>query len=217
MTARLVLSHQSGLSNWPAKDDNGKFKLNFTPGTQYGYSGQAYEYLKEVIESISSKSIDVVLQEEVLEPLQINDMYFKGHEAIVKYGANGHKKYIPSDILLAEKTMVAYTLQTTSEALAKFAIALLERKGLKKETYDEMFKVHSERADGMKWGLGVAIEKTLLGISYGHNGSTNRGFISNLVFYEDSGSGFTVLTNSQMGGWLSLPLLNEYLILGNPN
>ena len=217
MTARLVLSHQSGLSNWPEKDGNGKFKLNFTPGTQYGYSGQAYEYLKEVIESITSKSIDDVLLEEVLEPLQLNDMYFKGNDVILKYGANGHKKYIPSDILLATKTMVAYTLQTTSDALAKFAIALRERKGLKKETYDEMFKIHSERADGTKWGLGVTIEKTSSGISYGHSGSTNRGFISNLVFYEDSGLGFTVLTNSQMGGWLSLPLLNEYLILGNPN
>jgi len=216
MTARLVLSHQSGLSNWPKKDDNGKFKLNFTPGTQYGYSGQAYEYLKEVIESITSKSIDVVLQEEVLEPLQLNDMYFKGDDVIMQHGSNGHKKYIPSDIFLAEKTMVAYTLQTTSGALAKFAIALHERKGLKKETYDEMFKVHSKREDGTKWGLGVTIEETSSGISYGHSGSTGRGFISNLVVYKDNGLGFTILTNSQLGGWLSLPLLNEYLILGNP-
>jgi CubicO group peptidase (beta-lactamase class C family) len=215
MTARHVLSHQSGLSNWPKKDADGKFKLNFTPGTQYGYSGQAYEYLKEVIESITSKSIDVVLREEVLVPLRLNDMHFNGNDAIVKYGANGHKKYIPSDILLAKKTMVAYTLQTTSEALAKFAIALNERKGLKKETYDELFKVHSKRDDGTEWGLGVRIEKTSAGISYGHSGSTDRGFISNLVFYKNSGLGFTILTNSQMGGWLSLPLLNEYLILGN--
>jgi CubicO group peptidase (beta-lactamase class C family) len=215
ITARYVLSHQSGLENWPKKDATGKFKLSFTPGTQFGYSGQAYEYLKEVIEAITSKSIDVVLREEVIVPLKLNDMHFKGNEAIVKYGANGHKKYLPSDILLANKTMVAYTLQTTSEALAKFAISLNQRKGLKKETYDELFKVHSKREDGTKWGLGVRIEETSSGISYGHSGSTDRGFISNLVFYKDSGLGFIILTNSQLGGWLSLPLLNEYLILGN--
>jgi CubicO group peptidase (beta-lactamase class C family) len=215
MTARHVLSHQSGLSNWPKKDANGKFKLNFTPGTQYGYSGQAYEYLKEAIEKITSKGIDVVLEEEVLETLQLDDMYFKGNDIIMKHGANGHKKYIPSDILLARRTMVSYSLQTTSQALAKFAIALNQRKGLKKETYNELFKVYSKREDGTEWGLGVRIEKTSSGISYGHSGSTDRGFISNLVFYKDRGLGFTVLTNSQMGGWLSLPLLNEYLILGN--
>lgn len=215
MTARLVLSHQSGLSNWPQKDVNGKFKLNFAPGTQFGYSGQAYEYLKEVIESITLKSIDVVLWEEVLEPLQLNDMHFTGNDIVKKYGANGHIKYIPSDILLVKDPFVSYYLQTTSEALAKFTIALNERKGLKEETYNEMFKIHSVRDDGIQWGLGVATEETSSGISYGHSGSTGRGFISNLVFYKDSGLGFTILTNSQMGGWLSLPLLNEYLILGS--
>ena len=214
ITARHVLSHQTGISNWPKKDTNGKFALNFTPGTQYGYSGKAFEYLKEVLETISSKSIDTILQEEVLEPLEITDMHFKGNDVIAEYGAHGHKRYIPSDIFMAQRTMVAYTLQSTSEALARFAIALHQRKGLEEETYDEFFSIHSERSDGTKWGLGARIEETSSGISYGHSGSTGRGFISNLVIYDNSGLGYVVLTNSQMGGWLSLPLLNEYLILG---
>jgi len=217
MTTRHILSHQSGMLNWPKKEENGKFKLNFVPGTQYGYSGKAYEYLKEVIETITSKSIDVILQEEVIEPLQINNMYFKSNDNIEKYGANGHKKYIPSDVFLAKRTMVSYTLQTTSEELARFALALHKRKGLKQQTYDEMYKVHSIRKDGTKWGLGVRIEDSKYGINYGHSGSTGRGFISNLVFYDDSGLGYAVLTNCQMGGFLSLPLLNEYLILGKTN
>ena len=217
ITARHVLSHQTGMSNWPRRDENGKFKLNFTPGTKYGYSGKAYEYLKEVVESITSKSIDVILQEEVLDPLQIEDMHFKANEEIEKRGANGHKKYIPSDIFLAKRTMVSYTLQTTSKSLAEFALALHERKGLKKETYDEMYSINSTRGDGTKWGLGVRIEDTKDGVTYGHSGSTGRGFISNLVFYDDSGIGYTVVTNSQMGGFLALPLLDEYLILGKTN
>lgn len=193
MTTRHILSHQSGMSNWPKKDENGKFKLNFIPGTQYGYSGKAYEYLKEVIETITSKSIDVILQEEVLKPLQIENMYFKINEKIERYGANGHKKYIPSDIFLSESTMVSYSLQSESSSLAKFALALYQRKGLKKETYDEMFKVHSIRNDGTKWGLGVRIEDTKDGVSYGHSGSTGRGFISNIVFYNDSGLGLSLI------------------------
>ena len=217
ITARHVLSHQTGMSNWPKKNESGKFKLNFAPGAKYGYSGKAYEYLKEVIESITSKSIDVILQEEVLKPLQIKNMYFRANEEIKEYGANGHKKYLPSDIHLAKRTMVSYTLQTKSISLAKFALALHQRKGLRKETYDEMFKVHSIRNDGTKWGLGVRIEDTKDGISYGHSGSTGRGFIGNFIFYDTSGLGYTILTNSQMGGFLALPLLDEYLILGKTN
>ena len=215
MTARHVLSHQSGMANWPRRDKKGKFKLKFAPGTKYGYSGKAFEYLKTVVEVITSKSIESILQDEVLTPLGLTDMHFKGNDEIAKYGAHGHKKYIPSDIFMARRTMVAYTLQTTSEALAKFTIALHQREGLKKETYEEFFKVHSERADGTQWGLGVRIENTSAGITYGHSGSTGRGFISNLVFYDESGLGYVVLTNSQMGGYLSLPLLNEFLVLGN--
>jgi len=217
ITARHVLSHQTGISNWPKKDSNGQFKLNFTPGTRYGYSGKAYEYLKEVIESITSKTIDDILKEEVLAPLRIKNMYFKENEHIKKHGANGHKNNIPSDIFLTNRTMVSYTMQTTSESLAKFALALYNRKGLKKTTYEEMFKIHSTRTDGTKWGLGVRIQDSKDGITYGHSGSTNRGFISNLIFYDASGLGYVILTNSQMGGFLSLPLLNEYLILGKTN
>ena len=213
LTPRIILSHQSGLSNWPRKNENGKYPFRFTPGEKYGYSGRAFEFLKMTLESITSKPIETILKEEVLEPLQISDMYFKGNEMIEKYGSNGHKKYIPSPIFMAKRTMVAYTLQTKSEALAKFAIALSEKKGLKKETYNEMLKIHSQREDGTRWGLGVRIEDSPLGVNYGHSGSTGRGFIGNLVYYKN-GVGYTVITNAQMGGYLSLPLLNEFLITG---
>lgn len=217
MTARHVLSHQSGMANWPKRDEDEKFKLKSHPGTSYGYSGEAFEYLKRVVESITSKSIDTILMEEVIEPLELTNMHFKGNDSIAKYGANGHKKYVPSAIFMAKSTQVSYTLQTNSRALAKFATALMDRKGLQAKTYDEMFKVHSIRNDGTKWGLGVRIEDSELGLSFGHSGSTSRGFIGNLVFYPDSGIGYTIITNCQMGGWLSLPLLNEYLILGTSN
>ena len=190
---------------------NGERWIDFISGICVSNIGHG---AKEVLEAITAKSIDVLLEEEVLSPLQLKDMHFKGNDVITQFGAHGHKQYIPSDIRLLDRTMVAFSLQTTSEALAKFAIALHQRKGLKRSTYKEMFKIHSKRSDGTQWGLGVRIEETDAGLSYGHSGSTGRGFIGNLVFYDDSGLGYAVLTNSQMGGWLSLPLLNEFLITG---
>ncbi|MEL6675830.1 MAG: hypothetical protein AAFR61_26720 [Bacteroidota bacterium] len=51
-----------------------------------------------------------------------------------------------------------------------------------------------------------------MGLSYGHSGSTGRGFISNLVYYPELEAGYVILTNSQMGSWLSLPLLEAWLV-----
>ncbi|MEO1485541.1 MAG: serine hydrolase [Bacteroidota bacterium] len=45
ITARHVLSHQTGFPNWR----DGEMKIEFEPGTQFGYSGEGFEYLKKVI------------------------------------------------------------------------------------------------------------------------------------------------------------------------
>jgi CubicO group peptidase (beta-lactamase class C family) len=217
MTARHVLSHRSGMANWPRKNENGKIALKYFPGKEYTYSGKAFEYLKLVVEKITSQTIDEVIHNEAIEPLSLKDMYFKNDIAIKSRGAHGHKKNIASEIFMPKRTMVAYTLQTTSRSLAEFAIAINQRRGLSPEVYDEFLSVQSTREDQVHWGLGLRIEETEQGISFGHSGSTGRGFISNLVIYDKHGVGFAIVTNSHMGGWLSIPLLNEYLVLGNAN
>ena len=48
MTGRMVLCHTSGLPNW-REQAGGELKLLFTPGTKFGYSGEGYQYLKDVL------------------------------------------------------------------------------------------------------------------------------------------------------------------------
>ena len=180
ITARLVLSHQTGNPNWA----RGKFELKFEPGTQFGYSGEAFEYLKRVLEKITDKSISELIKEEFTVPLELKDIYFSGNEFLMELLANGHKNETTSAKRHIQSPMMAFSMVTKADSFAQFAIALRNRKGLKRETYEQLFKIHSTREDGTHWSLGFRIEDTKFGQTYGHSGSTNPGFIGNYVYYD---------------------------------
>jgi hypothetical protein len=55
ITARHVLTHRTGFPNWRSMNKDGKLNIKFTPGTDYSYSGEGFEYLKIVIEKITGK------------------------------------------------------------------------------------------------------------------------------------------------------------------
>jgi hypothetical protein len=108
-------------------------------------------------------------------------------------------------------------MNTEAKSFSTFMLALRNKKGLKPEAYNEMFKIHSTREDGVHWGLGFQIENSPYGFVYGHSGSTGTGFICNFSFFQDLDMGYAFFTNSHMGGWLSIPLLTEFLITGKVN
>jgi CubicO group peptidase (beta-lactamase class C family) len=54
ITARHVLSHQSGLQNWRTPED--PLKLNFDPGKGFMYSGEGYFYLQSVVTHLLGKT-----------------------------------------------------------------------------------------------------------------------------------------------------------------
>ena len=51
LTTRHVLTHQSGFSNWRSQNPDGKLRFNFEPGSEYLYSGEAFEYLRIALEN----------------------------------------------------------------------------------------------------------------------------------------------------------------------
>ncbi|MFT3701680.1 MAG: serine hydrolase domain-containing protein [Agriterribacter sp.] len=214
ITVRHVLCHQTGLPNWAKPDSTGHFNLLFTPGTAFGYSGEGYEYLKSVVEHITGKNISQILEEELLTPLQLKDFYFTGSAEVKKISAHGHNDLKPSPIRLIQKPMMAFSLFTEARAFTAFMLALRNKKGLKTDTYDEMFRSQSMRKDGVHWGLGFELNNTPLGLSYGHSGSTSTGFICNFTFFPKLDMGYVFFTNSDMGAELSISLLSQFLITG---
>ena len=132
LTARRILSQQSGMPNWHRE---GPVPLLARPGTVFWYSGEGYQLLQYAIEQRTGRTVADLAREKVFEPLGMtNTSYlwearFDGRFAI--------------DTLLArhpilqrsrEQAEVAGSLLTTAADYARFLQAVLEGRGLSEAT-----------------------------------------------------------------------------------
>ncbi|WP_298311781.1 serine hydrolase [uncultured Aquimarina sp.] len=221
ITARHVLTHKTGFPNWAWMNDDGKLDIKFTPGTDYNYSGEGFEYLKRVVAHIIKKDINVLLQEEVLTPLGLEHTYFEKNEYLEKVVANGHFDNMPTRIDLPGKAGMAWSMHTEAKTFTNFILGLSTKKGLKPETYKQMFTIETTIAEdegknrpGWEeyFGLSIHMEKTPFGNTFGHGGN-NGDFKCLARMYQDLNMGFVVFTNSNRGDQLYNALI-EFLIAG---
>ena len=113
---------------------------------------------------------------------------------------------------------------TEAKAFSRFAIALLEERGLAPATYNNMFTLLTEfpLEDGQAkpeyptgMGLGIAIRKSPYGQVFGHGGN-NGDFLCNFEVYKDLKMGYIVFTNSDVGYLLHKDLA-QFLVEGKKN
>ena len=75
VTVRDALQHTSGMPNWrPDGDGPQPLKLNYMPGTDSSYSGEAYHWLQRVMENITGEGLDVFMRKRLFEPAGFPDM-----------------------------------------------------------------------------------------------------------------------------------------------
>ena len=122
MTARHVLIHRSGLPNWGVPLIN-------TPGTEYGYSGEGFEYLKRVVVEITGKPIEQLLDEELIEPLGLDHMEFKDSDQLRKVAAIGHQGRHPTYWSIPQEPGMAHSMHTESKAFSRFRHSPVKAKG----------------------------------------------------------------------------------------
>src|SRR5581483_7339401 len=63
-TARMLLSHTSGLPNWRYFEDDKKLHIHFEPGTKYAYSGEGLQLLQLVVETITKQPLQELMQKD---------------------------------------------------------------------------------------------------------------------------------------------------------
>jgi CubicO group peptidase (beta-lactamase class C family) len=208
LTARIVLSHKTGLPNWGWDQ---KLEFKFKPGTAFGYSGEGYEYLKRVVEKVTNKDINQVLNEEVVEPLGLRHMYFQKNDYAAKFKSHGHYNGHPGKIDLTEKPWVAGCLVTNAQSFVKFLLAVKNRKGLKPETFEMMLSPQIEVPESFRennWGfeeymgLGIFVEKTTHGRVFRHSGN-NGDFRAIFRIYDNLDMGYIIMTNGNTGKFLT--------------
>jgi len=162
ITARMVLSHSSGLPNWRTEEG---IKLLFNPGEKYSYSGEGYYYLQIIIEHLTSLSIEEWMQKTVFRPLTMNHTSYLNNKKdrlaySVSYDASGKADSTFESV----RANVAHSLRTTATDYALFLIALMDSKGLKKKSFDSFFsgqiKTDICRNESIFWALGTAVQQS---------------------------------------------------------
>jgi CubicO group peptidase (beta-lactamase class C family) len=131
---------------------------------------------------------------------------------VAKHLANGHDgNEIVNDNSWDKKNFQsALGLYTEAGSYASFLIAIMEDKGLKKESFDEMLKEQVQLPEDDKermysgateWGLGFGRKPSIYGINYIHEGST-RGYTSSFMINKEKKFGYVFFTNSNNLGEL---------------
>lgn len=220
ITARMALSHRTGLPNWRPgyAEMGGPLALELPPGSQYTYSGEGFLFLQRAIESIAGEPLDRLAYERLFAPLGLIRTSFAWTESIERDLASGHRE----DGRFKERTHygvpnAAYSLYTTPTEFAKLMLTLQypERLGaraltpatvglmlnreLRIDDEDAVARPGFARSVATYRTLGWSLEVTPEGDIIQHSGSNSSGFKAFGQFNPAKGSGFVIFANGDGG------------------
>ncbi|MEM1264157.1 MAG: serine hydrolase [Pseudomonadota bacterium] len=222
ITARHVLSHQTGFPNWRWMNNDGQLDIKFYPGIQYGYSGEGFEYLGRVVAAITGEPLETVVRNETVEIMGFGDNTFFADGADVRARASrGHLSGMSGPHDFPEAIGVAHSMYTEAHSFSGFMLSLLAQKGLSEQGYAKMLEpqVATPLAPEQqppwpgRYSLGFHLMNSPYGLVYGHGGN-NGNFTCHFELYPEHDVGFVVFTNADTGSLL-IDALREYLIIGN--
>ncbi len=197
ITARMVLSHSSGL---PHGGPRLPVPILFEPGTKYRYSADGFFYLQRVVEYLKGKPLQVLMKEAVIDPLGMTSSSLVWEPRYESTAAVGHDFFGGTDgkFRKRKEAHAAATLYTTARDYARFVAAVLAGEGLRPATARLMLEPQISVAPEISWGLGFGLETTPAGRAFWQWGDYGT-FRNYVVGYRDSGAGFVYLTNSFNG------------------
>lgn len=228
ITIHHLLTHSSGIPNFtsfPAylKNIRPNFHspvqlvnlfadstLQFKPGERFAYSNSGYILLGYIIEKVTGKPYEQVLQENIFTPLKMNNTGYDHHRTLLKNRASGYEKngrsYVNANFIDMSVPHAAGALYSTVEDLSLWDQALYGNQLLRKENMDLLFAKHIPSGQGhygYGWGIGeIPLGNTAERIeTVGHSGGID-GFNTQLTRIPSDKS-FIVLLNNTGGAPLN--------------
>ncbi|MCA4900416.1 MAG: beta-lactamase family protein [Cytophagales bacterium] len=201
ITARMVLTHSSGLENWQSYNKPDTLEIVSAPGEQFVYSGEGYVYLSKVVEKLLSKSTEQYMKELVYEPLGL-DRTFTTFSKNVSRPTNhslGHDSFKQSYPKEKNKNPnIAGNISTTSGDYAKLLIGIFGGGHLSKARVAELIGGGVKLDENLFYGPGFSLFyegcDTLV---FQHGNNENfKGFGGYNVTRK---SGFVMFVNGQLG------------------
>lgn len=134
--------------------------LQFDPGERFSYNNSGYFLLGHIIEEVTGKSYEQVLQEKIFDPLEMKDTGYDHYATILKNRAAGYEKrgdnYVNAPYLDMSIPYAAGSLYSTAEDLYTWDRALYEKKILSEESKNLMFSPQipdGEEQYGYGWSI----------------------------------------------------------------
>jgi CubicO group peptidase (beta-lactamase class C family) len=217
LTARIVLSHQTGFPNWRHFNESKKLAFEFEPGTKHQYSGEGFEYLRKSIEKKFGKSLEDLAHAYIFKPAKMNDTHFWWNPSVDenRYALNHNAK---GEALKTEKYYVANAAAnviTTVEDYGNFLAYVLSGAGLSDAMFVEMTKNQVYVKERSHFGLGW---EKLTDFSNGeyallHSGR-DPGVNTLAVLFPKSKNGYVIFLNGDNAMKIYEALLTKHLHLG---
>jgi CubicO group peptidase (beta-lactamase class C family) len=217
ITARMCLDHSTGFPNWRWFEDDEKLKIKFFPGTDYSYSGEGIYLLQFVIEQRLKERFEDGVRRDVLGPLGLSRSSFIWQPEFAQNVCFGHDENGKASALTEWKeSSAAGSLFTTITDFSHFFESMMQRRGLKKKSFEEMLKpqfrvfskkqfgpmsqVHTNDYDGIQlsYGLGWGLLKSRYGWAFFKEGHDD-GFQHYSIGIPEKGIAMIVMTNSDNG------------------
>jgi CubicO group peptidase (beta-lactamase class C family) len=221
ITIHHLLTHTSGIPNYTSFpdywDNMGKATtpkeliklfaeapLEFETGERFSYSNSGYAILGVIIEEITGKPYDKVLQEKILLPLKMNHTGLQYNTHILKNSATGYDKngtsFITSKFIDMSVAYSAGGMYSTVEDLYIWNEALYSEKLLTNQSKELMFTKHIPAWD-QHYGYGFNISERPIGntkdliTTIDHDGIIN-GFSSLILRIPSHQSSIILLNNT---------------------
>ena len=194
----------------------------FAAGQGWDYSDTNYILLGMVIERITGSDLYAEVRHRILEPLGLRHTVPSDRRSIpgvVQGYAGPDNPFGRTDAMLVDGRMVINPqmewagggFATTAEDLARWAKALYEGRVLDSATTAMMLDgVPARLGPDTRYGLGVIIRPTRLGITYGHSGFF-PGWVTDMMYFPELRTAVAVQVNTSAPRTIGRPL-SEILV-----
>jgi CubicO group peptidase (beta-lactamase class C family) len=215
ITASMALSHTTGFPNWRFLTQDGKLSILSTPGSRHSYSGEGIALLQMIVEAVTGRDLESLAQEKIFQPFGMTRTSYIWQPQFETNYASPHDEFgrPRGESLKRNKPDAAGSMVTTAGDYARFLAGILNTKGQRKATVDEMLRPQIEinyrrmfgpdawtitdenEAIHLAWGLGWGRFDSPYGRAFFHTGHS-FGWQNYTVTFFDKGIGIVMFSNS---------------------
>lgn len=242
ITIHHLLTHTSGLPNYTSfpnyRDVMTKYHrpvdlvslfddlpLDFMPGEKFSYSNSGYVLLGVILEEITGRTYQQVLQDKIFTPLKMKNTGYDNNSTVLKNRASGYNKngtaFENASYINMTAAYAAGALYSTVEDLYLWDQALYTEKLAPQKYMDLIFKKHISAWGGGDYGYGWEISNTRIGqtkeesASIAHSGGIN-GFNTRITRFPKEQSVVMLLNNTSGAPLHDMTIAINGILHGKP-